>query len=509
MENYYVRVTRFLSELGKEKVGERQLKAYFLYDENEFWWAIGDLFHTKLGKGFLDKEKILYQWNKLLFYKDPRLNRKIEPPRTECILFNTSFSRSKRTKGADVLSFHFKDLEAPLRRKGIKYCEYSYIDTRSYGHLEPYGIFDYKVTLPFNITADRKIEKKERTTLKNTNKNWKEIRDDVVKVLPRLCKKYGFESREILDTIDICFGRAFPEAIRDYNTMKKTLQLSKAKAIFLLGHEDRHNIAAVLAARKCGAKALEMHHGLLSQLPEYPKSYPFPDKICVDGKRDYERFVGAGFGEGRVEITGRPRYDKLASFVRGINQNEIRKKYDLPNDKRLLLWAAQTHDPTMVHGGENEINAEKVFSSFSNLPEYHLIVKLHPDENQKAPLYCQMAKKYNMKISILDKTADTNELISVSEAVIMKISTVGIDTILIGKPIIMLEFVKSHDLIEFSKYDFKVVSSQDELINYIKNLNSKKSKEKFQAKRKKFIEERAANFGYASEKVIEVLEDLI
>lgn len=509
MDNQYVRATHFLSDIERLQIEKCRFKDNFSFDETDFYWVLNDLFFSQYGRGSVNKQNVLYEWNKYFFYNDPRMKKEIGLPDTMCLLFNTSFSRSSLSENSSFLSLHFKNLEKAMQESDIAYSEYCYMDSRSYARINPYQIFNSSASLPFNAAATDWIYEEETRAVEKAKEIKRMLNQKAEELLSKPCKEFGFEIDKARDALDISLGRGFPEAVRDYHTMRRIIQLTNAKIVFILGHEDRHNIAAILAARKCGIKTIEMHHGILPQLPIYPKDYPFPDKVCVDGKRDYDRYVEAGFGKERVVITGRPRYDKLAEFAKEANPEEIQEKYALPANNRILLWAVQTHDPTMSQNEENEVNAEKVFDTMSRLPDWHLIVKLHPDEDQKAPLYRKMAKKYGLQISIFDKKADTNELIMASEAVMMKISTVGVDAVLLGKPVILLEFLKSHSLEEFSRYGFEVISSTEQLVGYLGQLGTEEAKKEFEKRRESFIEERAANFGHASEAVVEVIAQMI
>jgi uncharacterized protein (UPF0218 family) len=511
MESDFVKVYNLFFELADVKIKGKNLKDYFNYESQSFWWSLGDLFFTKLGKkGWeLKKENILYHWKKFLFYNDVRVNKVQSLPDCDCVFFNLGLQRSTKSVGTNLLSNQLKNLEPQLKNNRIRYVEMTDVDSESYSKLNPYNLFNYRVTYPMNSVVDDKIKRLESAESKKIQNMWFGIRDEVGSVLPELYKNMDLDVEVVLRTLDLSISRAYPEAIRCYSSLVKVLEQTKAKVLYLIGLEDRLNIAAMLAAKKKKVKTISVHHGLIPSHPKYHRDFPMPDFICVDGRREFSRLKNIGVTNSQIVVTGHPRYDGLVDFVQRNDADELRKKYGLPYNKKIILWATQTHAPQISRTGEAQIMAKKVFHVFKQYPQFNLVIKLHPNEDQSASIYKKMAKKMGLTIKVYGKNAVTNELILLSDAVIMKISTVGVDAILIGKPIVMLEFVKSVDLSEFSRYGFTVVSNEDELIDFLQTLENKEQIENFNRIRKNFIEDRAANFGNASEKVTELIVNII
>jgi predicted glycosyltransferase len=499
VENFIVKSQRFFFDIATVPIQEKRLFEHFTHDGQVFWWALKNMFYRELTRGKGSKtELLLHSWNKLFSHHDPRIKDIGEVGECDCILLNTAFERSEKTENHKSLSWNFKNLETGLEAEKIRFVEVSCINTRAYAKLDTYENFDYKGTFPLNAFIDRK---KEDAEVKRAKKVWNEIRQDVKITIAEKCKVHGFEEERVLSALDTCMTRAYPEIVRDYYALIHAIKIFGAKAVFVLGHEDRHNIAAILATKKAGIKSIEIRHGVIPEIFKYPETFPFPDRMCLDGRRDYERLKGS-IPKERLAVTGNPRYDKTADLPA---EERIREKYSL-GDKKIVLWPTQTHDPVMVENGEDRINAKKVIECFKKIEDMQLAIKLHPDENQDAPIYRELAKENEVDILIFDRNAKTNELIKASEAVIIKSSTVGLESLIIGVPLILLQYVKSLDISEYSAFGFEVASDKNELESIIKE---KKYLRDFDNKRREFIKERVENLGKASKKVAEELADLV
>lgn len=145
----------------------------------------------------------------------------------------------------------------------------------------------------------------------------------------------------------------------------------------------------------------------------------------------------------RVLVTGQPRYDALSKIGEQYNKTKIIQEMGLSPSKKTILWTTQTHGLSYI---ENKKCIETVYSAMSSLSDAQLIIKLHPDEDQDAPLYVQ---NHEYEPIILGKDVDTNLLLSLCDLLITKNSTTALEATILDKPIIILNLSGKPDKVDY------------------------------------------------------------
>jgi len=144
----------------------------------------------------------------------------------------------------------------------------------------------------------------------------------------------------------------------------------------------------------------------------------------------------------------------------------------------------------MQETGEHELNIKNTMASID--PEKHFVaVKLHPDEDQSAPLY----RKYKTdSMGIYKKDTDMLELMRASDIIVIKMSTAGVEASIMGKDIILLGFHNTENLSPLAEYGFPIATTAEQMKKLLENPDCSDV-------RKRFLEDNVANLGNASEKV--------
>ncbi len=234
---------------------------------------------------------------------------------------------------------------------------------------------------------------------------------------------------------------------------------------------------------------------------------PIPDKFAFYSDYDKGNLVNRGkFPEKDVLVIGQPRYDIIARAPQIFSREETFKRLNLDPNKKLIVWTTQTHGLPLQ---ENERNIAAVYNAVKSLNEIQLVIKLHPGENQKAPLY-KKNKSYNPVI--LDREANTFELLYVSDAVLTRHSTTGVEAIMLDKPVIVMNLSGALDLVPYVESGAALgVYNDDQLIPAIKDaLYNKEVREKLAEARRKFVYDHAyIQDGQASKRVADLIIQMI
>ncbi len=126
-------------------------------------------------------------------------------------------------------------------------------------------------------------------------------------------------------------------------------------------------------------------------------------------------------------IMGQPRYDILASADRIYDKSKIIKDLGLNPNLKIVLWCTQTHG---LSHDENMSCINAVYNTMSSTKgDAQLVIKLHPAEDQNAPLYqgnslCDPV--------ILKRDIDTFALLSICDLMITKDSTTAMESIILN-----------------------------------------------------------------------------
>ncbi|MBN2881018.1 hypothetical protein JXM83_03105 [Candidatus Woesearchaeota archaeon] len=292
---------------------------------------------------------------------------------------------------------------------------------------------------------------------------------------------------------------------------KKNPQIQKIA--FVQSYGIRY--AAVLAAKNCNVKSIELQHGTITKdHPGYfvPKKFainyvPPTDTILYS---EYEYSImknDIAFGKSNLKILGCPRYDFLKHY--DFDKNKFLRKYHADKYK-IIFWATQTHDPVMMNSGESDYNAECVFSTLKKMPEWFLIIKFHPGEdyNSSKEFYMKYINKYNITNYVILKFNDelTYDCVLASDAVLMKTSTVGIESLLMGIPVINFGMKKSWSLELFEDFSANlIVRKPSDLIKYLDCLKSSEYHAKFKKAQKEYEKKHYAYCGNSSIKIANFL----
>lgn len=207
----------------------------------------------------------------------------------------------------------------------------------------------------------------------------------------------------------------------------------------------------------------------------------------------------------KVVVTGQPRYDILARRSEMYDRLKMMRNLGLNTDKKLILWATQTH---ALPYEENVENIDAVHDTMSSLEEVQLAIKLHPAENQIAPLY---TGNDSWTPLILGKDWDINALVFACDLLITKDSTTAQEAVLLDKPVIILNLSGEQDRVHYVQEGVAIgVYEPAALAHAIKrSLNDTQFLEELKINREKYIRKYLfKNDGKATERIIDLLDSL-
>lgn len=216
------------------------------------------------------------------------------------------------------------------------------------------------------------------------------------------------------------------------------------------------------------------------------------------------------FDKNILEI-GYPRNDILINNNNKKYINELKKKFSLPLDKKIILYAPTWRDDEFYDKGkykfthklDYDMARQRLSDKYIFIVKYHYLIM---DNIDWTP--------YKGFIYDFDMTCDISELYLVSDILITDYSSVMFDFSLLKRPM----FFFAYDLEKYKNelrgfyFDFleevpgAVTTTTEDLINAIENYNKEDYKEKYDKFIKKYNH---CDNGKAAKKVVKLIEKII
>ncbi len=264
----------------------------------------------------------------------------------------------------------------------------------------------------------------------------------------------------IINELKYYFFFLLPLSVSWMETFSSLINRMNPSLAFISNESGHSEKSLVIAAKKQHVPALAMQHGIIvptnrgyiystkdiSPNGSIQAPYnPISDKVAVFGTKYEDLLINQGhFPKSCVVVTGNPKFDKLLQMVKKFKDRQhLRRWLNIPAKKPILLWTTQTHWLSLE---ENLKNIDAVYTAIDELNvEVNLIVKLHPNEDQQAPLY-----RGDSRIDpiIMGRDAEILQLIYASDILLTKHSMTATEAVALNKPVIILNLSGMPDVID-------------------------------------------------------------
>jgi hypothetical protein len=177
------------------------------------------------------------------------------------------------------------------------------------------------------------------------------------------------------------------------------------------------------------------------------------DKICLYGKHGYDKLLQQGYDSNRLVITGNPKYDYLNSINFDNEKHKLEKICKFKGKKLIVIGQGRWHD-----------SDEKWMPNFINFCDknnFELVIKVHPIyktsfqdvHQQKIEFLKTKCKNMNYLVTF---DLDRRMLISAADLIISDHSNFGVESVLMNKSIISINF--QHEDLQNLKnvYDYDI-----------------------------------------------------
>ena len=345
--------------------------------------------------------------------------------------------------------------------------------------------------------------------------------EEVNLILDFLKESYeGIQIRKLLEKLVtenphlLGFNEVLPDLLkRIYRTMAIIVILDhifkkmKLKSILDGGTGEEFENTAIEIAQKYNVKSYSIIPSPPTPSPQITDGY-HADKLFLEGAQGVEVMKMLGYDQKRFEVVGGARYDHYKLMNSKNSKNILEKNLQISKEKKLIVIA-------MSRWHVNDEKWISDFIKFCNKNNFEVILKIHPtykvaSQNVSENKIRLIASKCTGMRYMITYDADLPTLLSASDLVITDWSSVGLEAILLDKPLIQVSFTTEEIETYVRYFDFGAsihITNYKELENIINQiLIEEKNLEQLKLGRKKITEQyNFRNDGKAAQRIYEIL----
>lgn len=233
-------------------------------------------------------------------------------------------------------------------------------------------------------------------------------------VQPGITNEIPFTARSYFDLVIYGFSK-FRNIFNDYKHIWTTLSQTQHNIFQRIRY-----IFKDLAARLQRKKTTSIHGICL--------------KIAVSGDFNKELLIRQGISSDKMVVTGLPRLDSI--YTQNREKDAFIQRLESQKDRQIVLFLPDASDiHQFISTKTYRQTIYDTINSCRQLPEVQLVIKPHPYEDHE--IYGSILEKLDYD-ALIYKGSNLHDLIRASDVVITGISTTGLETLILNKPLIIV-----------------------------------------------------------------------
>lgn len=306
---------------------------------------------------------------------------------------------------------------------------------------------------PFHFYMGTKARKSELRARKHVSQIWRQISGEKCLEKFKWVEQQGISYASFVNILEYFVCIYFPYCVRCIEVAKNMIDYENPDVIVLSKESSAFEQSIIIAAKTKGIPTLAIQHGSLmkddfcNDFHHAVARIVLPDIICVYGKREFDLFTQRMYKPWEVVVTGSHKLDFLVRANNEVYEKDrIVAKYGIKKGKKIILWTTQSHGLSKI---ENQKNLTAVCKSIRKMPDVCLVIKQHPDENEKhRKLISEYLFYHNIDAVLPSNNADPYELLFACDVLITKYSTTAIEAIAMNKPVVIINLSGQPNLID-------------------------------------------------------------
>ena len=326
------------------------------------------------------------------------------------------------------------------------------------------------------------------------------------------------------DELKSRFYTYFPSFIKDIETSKRVIERENIDAVVILDEAGFRNKALLVATHPQKAPTLVVQTGVMAvknlfleygcapgELEDSPSKRPlFPDKFSVYGDSSKDILKKARYPlYGGIIVTGQPRYDILARTSDIYDSEKFRHNLNIEPDKELVLIASQ---PLRLFGNK-EMFLRNILQALKGDPQIRVVIKPKPDRSDtQEKWYKQLAEDMGVEVVVLPRNSDTNEALYACDVLLTFYSTVALEAMILGKPVVTVNLTNQPDPVPYAQSGaaLGVYRAEDIAPAVKKAWDDPETRKRLELGREKFLYEQFYKLdGQATKRVVELIYRMI
>ncbi|MFC1674588.1 CDP-glycerol glycerophosphotransferase family protein [Candidatus Omnitrophota bacterium] len=306
------------------------------------------------------------------------------------------------------------------------------------------------------------------------------------------------------------FLRHFCKMVWVFETAKRLFDIENPGLTFVTAGRESDVRLCTLAAQKKRIRSVAILREIVSDTPEWGAPV-YQDKEIVDGKYSHDILCKQGVDPDKLIICPNPRWDDFFLKRRATPGSQLFARLNIPPEKKLIVLTTTFFNP-FVKYDEYQGVIRGGCLALRDLAGYHLVIKLHPADNNQRLVY-SICKETGIKNVSVIKNINLPDLIAASELLITLYSTTGLEAIMLDKPLIIANLSKIRtDIVPYVSSGVAVgVYRQEDIAIAVRDiLNNKSLQQRLKAAREKFIPEHIQHFdGRATKRLADMIREMI
>jgi len=256
---------------------------------------------------------------------------------------------------------------------------------------------------------------------------WELVRDEMQALVIK-------DFKRIRRNIDIFYNSCGRQGIRSLVLRNDLKELEKT---------------VILASRAKNIPTLVVQHGILAEHNGHGVIHA--DMIAVWGEYASAWYKRFGNENKKIIVTGNPAFDIMLGAQAGYGKDIMLRSLGLAGKRSLVTvispGQSMFRQTAFVYDDVAENMIRGMVKAVATVRDVNLVIKLHPNEDP-AVFSGFIDKKDRDFVSMVSKT-DLRALITASDLVVTMDSTVGLEAVIAGKPLMVINLTGREDLIPY------------------------------------------------------------
>jgi glycosyltransferase involved in cell wall biosynthesis len=266
----------------------------------------------------------------------------------------------------------------------------------------------------------------------------------------------------ILPGLEHCFAHAIPLAADVAEAVRRLHARTPVRALVGVNEIAEYFRAAMLSGDAVGVPSVTLLHGIPTRLHRFfiGNEPVIASRMAVWGEACRTVKIENGANPDRLVVTGAPHLSAVGRERRLRPDAEARvralARFGLDPARRLVVFAPDhlnvgklTHGVTLTPT-DHAVMVAAVARAVAAIPGAQLLVKLKV-EDQSGPRVRRLLRKHGTPAAPVIHDAVWPDLFDVADVVVMAHSTVGLEALLHGVPLVTVNFTGRPDRVDFAK----------------------------------------------------------